>query len=654
MKSELVASVENWVREGKLLESAGRNLETWLEGGFLLPRSLESLRELVEADEAGELNDRFYQEIAFGTGGLRGRAVAARPAKAETAEDGSPEHPGVGSNMLNEYTVARATIGLYRYARRQLAEAGVQEPPKLVVAHDPRHFSRLFSELTASVWTSLGGVAFLFDGPRSTPQLSFTVRALKATCGVVVTASHNPPHDNGYKVYFADGGQIVPPRDKGIIASVNETPFEGLEAYLEIDLNRVVTLDASMDERYAANVAASLADPGVFNEVPLKAVFSPIHGTGAQATVPALRQLGLEPILVEEQLPANPNFPTVKSPNPENAEALSLAMKLADEKGADLVMATDPDADRMGVAVRDAEGELVLLTGNQIGSLMAEYRIARLKAMGWIPKEGSERAVLIKTFVTTPLQDAIATAHGVRSVNTLTGFKWIGAKLRRYEEQLVRAYFEETGIPIDYDRLSLPKRAELLGRYSAFYVFGGEESYGYLTNDTVRDKDANAACALFCEMAASLKREGKSLLDALDDLYERHGYYLETLGQLVYEGAAGSRRIARILESYREAPPERLGDQRVAKVADFGREKQADSDGEAVPAQDLFFVDLDNGYRCAARASGTEPKIKFYLFGREDVPDRARLPEVKRQTRERLEALRDAVLADAEKRAEGK
>ncbi|MCL4141987.1 UNVERIFIED_CONTAM: hypothetical protein GTU68_046409, partial [Idotea baltica] len=410
---------------------------------------------------------------------------------------------------------------------------------KLVIAYDVRHFSKAFCELAASTWTKLGGEAYIFDGPRSTPQLSFTVRHFKATCGIVLTASHNPPQYNGYKVYFADGGQVVPPNDSGIIAEVKKVAIEDTQQFLEVDLSKVNILKSEMDEAYCAAVVETVIDRDVLASTDLKVVFTPIHGTGAIISLPALRQLGLDPLVVEKQMQSDGNFSTVQSPNPENAEALQLATDLAESEGVDLLMGTDPDADRMGVAVKGA----------------------------------------------------------------------------------------------------------------TFYVFGGEESYGYLPNDSVRDKDANAASVIFCELAASLKAQGSSVLEFLDSIYLKYGFYMEALGQLVYEGAAGAAKIARILESYREVAPESFLGSKIAKFTDFGRQVVTDPDGKEIPSQDLYFLELENGYRYAVRGSGTEPKIKFYLFGREDVSGADELDATKQRTRETIEKLKQAILDDADKRA---
>ena len=656
MNDSLIALVDDLNGGGALLDEAAANLKIWLEGGFLSSASIEGLKELLESGNAEELNNRFYKNIAFGTGGLRGRTIGSTPTKGEKGDmdtSGSPAYPGVGSNMLNEYTVARATIGLFEYSRKHLEAQGSDAAPKLVIAHDVRHFSRYFCELSASIWTQYGGEAFIFDGPRSTPQLSFAVRYLGATCGIVITASHNPPHDNGYKAYFADGGQLVPPNDQGVIDEVENVSFDGLQDYLKIDLEKVSTLGSELDDAYIDAVVETVIEPSAFADSDLKVVFTPIHGTGAISTLPALERLGVEASLVEAQMIQDSNFSTVKSPNPENAEALSQAIVLSEEIGADILLGTDPDCDRMGVAAAGPDGKMVLVTGNQIGAMLADYRIRKLKQMGWIPEQGTQSAALIKTFVTSPLQDAIAKSHGIKCINTLTGFKWIGEKLRLYEQAAREAHKNETGEDLDYDALSQKERSELLQKHSTYYVFGGEESYGYLPTDAVRDKDGNAASVIFCELAASLKKEGRTILEYLDSLYLEHGYFLESLGQIVYEGAAGAAKIARILETYRSSPPSEFLGSKVDRFIDFGRETVFDADGKEIPKQDLYFLELENGYRYAVRGSGTEPKIKFYLFGNEPVSEASELEATKAKTRASLESLKQAILDDAKNRALG-
>jgi phosphoglucomutase len=652
----LIEKIEAAGSDGSLLESTVANLKVWASADFLPSWAGASIAELVEKGEWDELNDRFYQNLAFGTGGIRGRTIGRVPAAAETgtlSAMGSPEHAAVGSNVLNDFNLVRATIGLFRYTKQYLKDSGRYDLPRFVIAHDVRHFSRHFCELAASTWCKLGGQALIFEGPRSTPQLSFAVRHYNATCGAVITASHNPPHDNGFKVYFEDGAQVVSPHAESIVDLVNQVQLEELPEFLDIDLSPVITLGAEADAPYLQVLREMVVDDEVMAAQAPKVVFSPIHGTGAISSVPALKDLGIEVIEVPEQMVQDSRFPTVKSPNPENAEALTMAIAKANEVGADVVVATDPDADRMGVAVRDANGEMVLLTGNQIGTILAEYRISTLKDAEIIPEDGSPNAALIKTFVTSPMQEAVADWHGLKTINTLTGFKWIGAKLAGYEAEMKAKLFEKEGLALDYDACDVWTKADLLLDYSTFFVFGGEESYGYLATDKVRDKDANAAVIMFCEVAAFLKAQEMTFPDYLDGLYLQHGYYDEKTINIYYEGAAGSQKINSILESYRANPPKAFGDVTVSGFTDFGKDEIIDADGEKIPSQDFYFLELSNGYSFAVRGSGTEPKIKFYVFGRSDVTDPEELAQVKADAAVVMQSMLQAIDADARERAEG-
>ncbi|MEN9840853.1 MAG: hypothetical protein RL376_653 [Verrucomicrobiota bacterium] len=640
---------------GQLLPSTLKNLETWFAAG--LPSwATASLDELAAKQAWGEINDRFYRDLEFGTGGMRGRTIGAVTTAAEQGKVGplgTPEHAAIGSNILNDYTLVRATIGLFRYTAGYLATKGDPRLPALVIAHDVRHFSRHFCELAASTWSRLGGQAYIFAGPRSTPQLSFTVRWLGAHTGVVITASHNPPHDNGFKAYFEDGAQVVAPHDKGIVAEVGKVPLGELASYLVKDLSRVVTLAGSADAAYRAAAATAVIDRSVFAATKLKVAFTSIHGVGNVMSVPLLQDCGVE--LHEEPAQAvhDPRFPTVNSPNPENADALALAVKLAEERGLDLVMATDPDCDRMGCAVRGKDGQMHLLTGNQIGALMTEYRISRYKEIGVVPQKGSDRVALVKTFVTTGLQDEIARSHGVKVINTLTGFKWIAAKIRSYEDQLKAGYLAKHGVALDYNATPFASRAKLLQEFSTFYAFGCEESYGYLANDLVRDKDGNSACLMLAEVCAYVKSRGLTVPEYLDEIYLRTSYYLEGVVNLYYEGASGAAKIKRILTSYRETPPAAFGDVAVTKFEDFGRMDIRDADGELVPKNDLYVVTLANGYTFAARGSGTEPKMKFYVFAKAAVKTASELPSVKAAVKAELDRVKALIEADAQSRAEG-
>ena len=637
-------------KAGQLMPGSVENLGAFL-GANLPAWAVKSIGELVEKQAWSELNDRFYRYLEFGTGGMRGRTIGVVPAPSETGKlsvIGTPEHAAIGSNMLNDFTLIRAVVGLFRYTKKYLGSRPDAARPKLVIAHDVRHFSRPFCELAASTWIRLGGEAFIFEGPRPTPQLSFSVRWVGAHAGIVITASHNPPHDNGFKAYFEDGAQVIPPHDTGIVAEVNAVALGELGAFLAPDISQVTTLGHEADDAYLAVAAKAVLDPGVLRTTKLNVIFTNIHGTGAVHSLPLLLHVGCSVEAVPEQLNFDARFPTVKSPNPENPEALAMAIKLADEKGSDVVLATDPDADRMGCAVRNRAGKMELITGNQIGSLLVEYRLMKYKELGWIPAAGSPNACIINTVVTTQLQAAIGRGHGVKVIETLTGFKWIAAKLARYEAKL------RVAMPADFDYEATPfaERAKLLMQHSTFYVFGTEESYGYLPNDYLRDKDGNSACLMFAELCAWVKSRGLTVPEYLDEIFLRYGFYLEGVINLYYEGASGSANIKRIIETYRAHPPQAFGDVKVAKFQDYGREKIVDADGETIPAQDLYFVTLSNGYKFAARGSGTEPKMKFYLFASEQVASAADLPAVKAKTRATLDGLIKLIDADARQRAE--
>ncbi len=639
---------------GHLLDSTVSALLEWVDGSFCPDWAREAIAELVAGGHWGELNDRFFQTMAFGTGGLRGRTIGRVTPASERGTPGplgEPEHAAVGTNVVNDFTVVRATLGLFRYTQRYLAENEIFDVPKLVICHDVRHFSRYFCELAASTWSQAGGLALIFDGPRSTPQLSFSIRQLKAHAGVNITASHNPPHDNGYKAYFIDGGQLVPPHAGGIVGEVSAIALEEVPAYLTIDLSRVVTLPKEVDDGYEEVLEESVLDAGLLEEFPPTVVFTPNHGCGQVSVLPVLERFGVKVHCVAEQMPMDGRFPACASPNPENAGAYELALALAEETGAEAVIATDPDADRLGCGARDRAGKMVLYTGNQLGSALAEYRVSKLKELGVLPEEGTTSAALIKTFVTTPLQEAIAHAHGLKCINTLTGFKWIGDKLNDYEEQLRDGIFEEEGVGLDYDRTDIGTRIAMLLEYSTFYVFGGEESYGYLASDRVRDKDANAAILMFCELLAELKKHDLTLGEYLDGIYQKYGYYQESLVNLYLEGASGAAQIQQILTSYAKNPPQELGGVKVTKVTNFAKDDLVDADGKSIPKEKFFLLELANGYQFAVRGSGTEPKIKFYCFAKEAIGRSEDLPKAKETATERLRQMGAAIESDARNRA---
>jgi len=426
-------------------------LETAVSAGQLLPASLEnilallasssnplylaSIEELVEAGQWAELNDRFFQKLKFGTGGLRGRTIGKIVTTAErgaAAADQRPDQPCVGTNAMNHYNTGRATRGLVAYIRNYRTKAGLSGRPSIVFAHDTRHFSAEFAQFCAKIATDLGADVFLFESCRATPVMSFAVRTLRSDAGVMLTASHNPAHDNGYKVNFSDGAGIVEPHAAGIIAEVNAITEESYEPLPEAEQGRITLLGADIDNPYLERLETLMLRPELLqNEAAkkLKIVFTALHGTGGVHVPIILTKLGFNFFTVPEQDVQDGRFPTVKSPNPENASALQMAVDLANRENADIVIGTDPDCDRMGVGVRNAAGEMVLLTGNQTGALMAWYRITSMLDLGILDSTNLHRAVLLKTFVTSPMQDTIATKYGVKVVNTLTGFKWISAKL---------------------------------------------------------------------------------------------------------------------------------------------------------------------------------------------------------------------------------
>ena len=653
LTESLQARLATAAAEGKLLATAVRNIATLLAAA---PSDLYArvVAELADAGAWSELNDRFYQTLAFGTGGLRGRTIGKIvTAREQGSSTGStpPEFPCVGTNAMNSFNISRATQGLVAYLHEWMQTRPTGHRPKLVVAHDTRFFSQEFATLTARIAAENGCDAFVFEGPRSTPELSFAVRYLEANAGIVITASHNPPHDNGYKVYFDDGAQVVEPHARGIIAKVNSISRESSPPGAKCSPGEITVLGPEIDEAYMARLQTLIIEPGLIRDAQsLRIVFTPIHGTGGVITKPMLQRLGFHFEVVPAQDRFDGAFPTVKSPNPENAEALRLAIELADQHKADLVIATDPDSDRMGVAVRSATGEMRLLTGNQIGSLLAYYRTKALFDRGILTRENAARAVLIKTFVTTDLQKAIAAHFGLRCVETLTGFKYIGAKLGKYEAALPPA------ARAGYVRRSEEETRKLRLEHSAFYVFGGEESYGYSGADFTRDKDGNGAAIMFCEVAAYAKSHAQTVDQLLDEIFSVLGYFEEKNGALVFEGAEGAAKIARLVESYAGAPPAEMSGIRVAGITNFEKENIRDVEGDEIPKEKMMIFELADRTRIAVRASGTEPKIKYYLFAQRR-PDRQafkamELPQIKAEVGGRLEEFWQWLQQDAHRRLE--
>jgi len=642
----LEQQIENAVGLGKLRADAGANIRRLLSGERteFYGRVIE---ELADAGEWSELNDRFFKTLAFGTGGLRGRTIGKIVTATELGTPtalGRPQFPCVGTNAMNYFNVGRATRGLISYIRKWRKQDGTRSAPKIVIAHDTRHFSKEFADLTAKIASDLGCDAVVFAVPRSTPELSFAVRDLNADAGIVITASHNPPHDNGYKVYFDDGAQVVEPHASGIIAEVNSILNEN---YITAEVRaQIVTVGDEIDLAYMDRLETLILDRELIaNARRLKIVYTPLHGTGGVIIKPMLKRLGLNFSVVPEQDKFDGRFPTVKSPNPENAEALKCGIELAQREEADLVIATDPDCDRLGAAARTRDGEFKLLSGNQIGSLMVYYRVKTLFDRGVLNKENAARAVIIKTFVTSDLQKAIAEKFGVRCVETLTGFKYIGAKLGKYEAAVSVE---------DYRKLPEEETRRRRLAQSAFYVFGGEESYGYSGADFVRDKDANGAAIMFCEVAAYAKAKGQTLDELLDAIYSEFGYFEEKNVSLLFEGAEGAEKIRRLLASYDENPPREILGRTVTSVRNFERETIRDVEGDQIPKEKMMIFQLSDKTRIAVRGSGTEPKIKYYLFAQRSPTNgqlsRDQLVSAKTEAGKLLDAIGQWLEADANQR----
>jgi len=513
------------------------------------------------ANDEKKLIDAFYQDLEFGTGGLRGIM-------------------GAGTNRMNIYTLGMATQGLSNYIIKQCGKSGI----KVAIAYDCRNNSRYFAETTANIFSANGFNVYLFESLRPTPELSFAIRHYKCHSGVVITASHNPPEYNGYKAYWNDGGQVVAPHDDGItdevrkIKSVSEIRFDGNKDHIKI-------IGKETDDLFLSEVHKMSLNPEVikkFSDIGI--VYTPIHGTGIKMVSPALKMFGFTNIIsVPEQDKIDGNFPTVKSPNPEEPDALKMAIKKAVETGADLVMATDPDADRLGLAVKNRKGEFILLNGNQTGVILIWYILSQYKER----KKYRGNEYIIKTIVTTDLIERIAEGYKVEYFNVLTGFKFFAELIRENEG-------------------------------SKKYIGGGEESYGFLPGDYVRDKDAVASCALAAEAAAWSKSKGKSLFELLLDIYVQYGFYKEKLINIVRNGKEGADEIIAMMTAYRNNPPEKINNSRVIKINDY--EKQISHDilkGSKTKIHliksDVLQFFLEDGSKISVRPSGTEPKIKFYF-----------------------------------------
>ncbi|HEY5704265.1 MAG TPA: phospho-sugar mutase [Terrimicrobiaceae bacterium] len=650
--SDLTEKIQTAAAREQLLESSAKNLVALLAKSSS-PIDEASIRELADAGDWKELDNRFFRTLAFGTGGLRGKTIGAVLTRAEQGTPQAldrPEFPCVGTNAMNYYNISRATQGLVAYVKEYFSKSGRSGRPSICISHDTRFFSREFAELAAKVMVENGCDAYLFEDARSTPELSFAVRYTKSQAGINITASHNPPEYNGYKVYFEDGGQVVEPYASGIIAKVNAVESDVYTPLPVAEQGKIISMGADIDEAYMKRLETLPLDPELIRaQNSFKVIFTALHGVGGVIIKPMLGRLGFHCETVAEQDVPDGRFPTVKSPNPENAEALTMAMKLADETGADLVIATDPDCDRMGIAARDTSGKMTLLTGNQIGSLMAWYRAMKHFEKGILNDSNKSHGVIIKTFVTTDLQKAIAEKSGLRCVETLTGFKYIGEKLRKYEEaipaDLRKGYAE---LPEDVTR-------KLRLDHSSLYVFGGEESYGYSGSDFVRDKDGNSAAVMIAEVAAYAKAEGTTLIGLLDRIFSEFGFYLERGESLTMEGAEGAAQIKKLVDSYASKPPAKIDGAPVNSTVNFATETISDNEGDRIPSEAMLMITLGDNRRVAVRPSGTEPKIKYYMFAAEplaagDTIAPSELEPIKARVTSSLDRLWDALKKDASER----
>jgi phosphoglucomutase len=543
------------------METAIRSkVDTWLTGNYDDDTKKE-IQQLLDSGNETELADAFYKPLEFGTGGLRGTM-------------------GVGSNRMNKYTVGMATQGLANYLKQSFPG----EQIKVAIAHDSRNKSDYFARITADVFSANGFKVYFFKELRPTPELSFAIRHLGCHSGVVVTASHNPKEYNGYKAYWNDGAQMIAPHDKNVIKevekikSVDEVKFNRVESNIEL-------IGEELDKIYIDKILSlSISKEAIKRQKDLKIVFTPIHGTGITLVPKVLEKMGFTNVtVVQEQATPDGNFPTVIYPNPEEKEAMNLAVKKAEQLDADLVMATDPDSDRVGIAVKNHHGQFQLMNGNQTGSLLIYYMLRAWKEAGKI----TGKEYIVKTIVTTDLIDKMAESFGVECFNTLTGFKYIAGIIR-----------------------------ELEGKKQ--FIAGGEESYGYLVGDFVRDKDAIVSCAMIAELVAYAKDKGVSLFDMLMEMYMQYGCYYETLVSLTKKGMTGAEEIKQMMTNLRNNPPKTINGSPLVALLDYDNRIQTDiQTGKTSPMEFeksnvLQFITAD-GSKISARPSGTEPKIKFYF-----------------------------------------
>ncbi|HCQ23957.1 MAG TPA: phosphoglucomutase [Flavobacteriaceae bacterium] len=533
-----------------------KKMACWLKVPFD-SETQQAVQSLANGTDSEALHDAFYKDLSFGTGGMRGKM-------------------GVGTNRINKYTLGRCSQGLATYLLQEFPSL----TPKVVIAFDSRHNSQSLAQEVANVLTANGVAVYLFTDLRTTPELSFAVRHLRAQAGIVLTASHNPPIYNGYKVYWEDGAQIVPPHDQKIMEAIDSVSYESLQ--FGPPKAKIHPIDLEVDEAYW-NTVLKLLPVKPKQPENLNVVFTPLHGTAITAVPRVLQRAGFDRVsFVKEQMHPDGDFPTVKSPNPEEREALSLAIDQANDQKADLVIGTDPDCDRLGVAFRTNAGSYQLLNGNQLMLLLTDFVLDQLQQKNKLLPS----SFIASTIVSTPLMQSIATQYQIECVTTLTGFKWIGEAIEN--------------------------------RPSDTFICGGEESYGFLLGSAVRDKDAVSASLLAAVMTSQLKSEGKSLLDQLILCYQKYGFQYESLHSLNKEGAAGAKAILEIMHSYRNNPPRELGGNKVVKIYDYqtGVERDLKNNSEiplVLPKANVLIFVTSEGSRIALRPSGTEPKIKFYL-----------------------------------------
>jgi phosphoglucomutase len=572
--------------ENELLENVIQKAKIWLNSNIDAV-SKKEIEDLINTNEA-ELIESFYKNLEFGTGGLRGIM-------------------GVGTNRMNIYTVGMATQGLCNYLKKQFT--GTKQI-KAAIAFDSRNKSKLFAEKTASVFSANGIKVYLFDSLRPTPELSYTIRELRCQTGIVITASHNPKEYNGYKVYWEDGGQIISPHDKNIINEVQSIK-EISEIQFDDDLKNVEIIGEKVDKSYINELCKLSLNPKIIKkQSDLKIVYTPIHGTGVELVPKTLKEFGFKNItIVEEQKNPDGNFPTVKSPNPEEPEALKLALQKAQEIDADIVMATDPDGDRVGIAVKNNENEFILLNGNQAAALLINYLISQWKIKGKL--KGKE--YIVKTIVTTELLKDIATKYDVETIDVLTGFKYIADIIKQKE-----------------------------GKKK--FIGGGEESYGYLAGEFVRDKDAVMSCALIAEAAAMAKENGKTLFQELIDIYVEFGFYKEKLISVVKKGKEGSEEIAKMMEDFRNSPPQTINNSNVMLIHDFLKQKTFDQISHLrydinLPISNVLQFILNDGSKITIRPSGTEPKIKFYFGVHKELKSKEDFDKVNKLLDEKIESI---------------